>query len=66
MSVCALLALEQLPILDMPPGAAPRNIMAALEGQDVTPDRTKVRFTWRLDNFAAFKTILETRKVFSR
>lgn len=27
---------------------------------------TKVRFTWRLDNFAAFRTILETRKVFSR
>lgn len=26
----------------------------------------EVRFTWRLENFAAFKTILETRKIFSR
>ena len=26
----------------------------------------EVRFTWKLENFAAFRTILETRKVFSR
>ena len=41
-----------------PPGGADRAV-GARTGEEV-------RFTWRLENFAAFKTILETRKIFSR
>ncbi len=26
----------------------------------------KIKFTWRIENFVAFKEIMETRKIFSR
>lgn len=45
--------------LTAPPGGSASRAPAARTGEEV-------RFTWRLENFAAFKNILETRKVFSR
>ena len=42
-----------------PPGGSADRAAAARTGEEV-------RFTWRLENFAAFRSILETRKVFSR
>jgi hypothetical protein len=56
----------QVPMLDMPPGMPAGSLAVAMDGQELSADGTKVRFIWRLDNFSAFKTILETRKVFSR
>ena len=41
------------------PGGGADKAAAAKTGEEV-------RFTWRLENFAAFRSILETRKVFSR
>ena len=42
-----------------PPGGGADRAATTRTGEEV-------RFTWRLENFAAFRSILETRKVFSR
>ncbi|BDA47782.1 probable MATH domain and coiled-coil domain-containing protein At3g at N-terminal half [Coccomyxa sp. Obi] len=60
---------KQVPVEDMMMGVTalalpPPPAEVALE--ESTVRGTKVRFTWRLENFAAFRTILDSRKVFSR
>lgn len=64
-----MLLLYQVPVEDMMMGVTalvlpPPPAEVALE--ESTVRGTKVRFTWRLENFAAFRTILDSRKVFSR
>lgn len=61
--------LWQVPVEDMLMGVTALALPpppAEVAVDESTVRGTKVRFTWRLDNFAAFRTILETRKVFSR
>ncbi len=47
-------------------GRALREASAAGEKGAGSSSAAKVRFTWRLENLVAFRSILETRKVFSR
>ena len=54
-----LAGIESSRQLTAPPGGGADRATAARTGEEV-------RFTWRLENFAAFRSILETRKVFSR
>ena len=54
-----LAGIEPSRALMAPPTADAELAAAARTGEEV-------RFTWRLENFAAFRSILETRKVFSR
>ena len=54
-----LAGIEPSQQLAAPPGGGADRAPAARSGEEV-------RFTWRLENFTAFRSILETRKVFSR
>ena len=59
MLACELAGTEPSRALMAPPAADAELATAARTGEEV-------RFTWRLENFPAFRSILETRKVFSR
>lgn len=48
--------------------ALPKPKLLALENgsSDTAAVQPKVRFSWRIENFVAFKEIMETRKIFSK
>ncbi|KAK9829646.1 hypothetical protein WJX72_007078 [[Myrmecia] bisecta] len=56
-----------VPVLDLPEGLKAADALEyglALASSDNIPN--KVRFSWRIENFVAFKEIMETRKIFSK
>ncbi len=53
----------------MPEGvivAQPPAPLALPGAADKGDDGVKVRFTWRIENWTAWKEVMETRKIFSR
>ena len=53
----------------MPEGvivAQPSAPLALPGGAEKGEDGVKVRFTWRIENWTAWKDVMETRKIFSR
>ena len=59
----------QVPVGDMPEGvivAQPSAPLALPGGAEKGADGVKVRFTWRIENWTAWKDVMETRKIFSR
>jgi hypothetical protein len=59
----------QVPVGDMPEGvivAQPPAPLALPGAADKGDDGVKVRFTWRIENWTAWKEVMETRKIFSR
>ena len=53
----------------MPEGvivAQPSAPLALPGGTEKGEDGVKVRFTWRIENWTAWKDVMETRKIFSR
>lgn len=60
---------SQVPVGDMPEGvivAQPSAPLALPGGAEKGDDGVKVRFTWRIENWTAWKDVMETRKIFSR
>lgn len=65
--------MREVAVLEEPqastPGSSPLDLISpSLPSQlgEAGQSKTKIKFTWRIENFVSFKDIMETRKIFSR